>query len=55
MFQGRHEIATYVYNYAELPEQGVYGLFGAREYMMLNDQKVACIDMTVKFDAYDDE
>jgi hypothetical protein len=53
--QGYHEIADYVFDYGELPEDGIDGMFDADAYILRAGSAVACIKLTVEFSKLDND
>ncbi|XP_028170100.1 uncharacterized protein LOC114359791 isoform X2 [Ostrinia furnacalis] len=51
---GNHTISNYVFNYAELPEQGMYGRFGVDLYILDGGEDIGCVHLTVNFENRDD-
>ncbi|XP_028170102.1 uncharacterized protein LOC114359792 isoform X2 [Ostrinia furnacalis] len=52
--RGNHSISNYVFNYAELPDQGMYGKLGVEVYILDGDEKIGCVQLTVNFENIDD-
>ncbi|XP_026492519.1 uncharacterized protein LOC113398135 [Vanessa tameamea] len=53
--KGEYHVDDYVTDYCKLPREAIYGEFEALSYLILNNEKVACIKCVLAFDKFEDE
>ena len=47
--QGEYHIGDFLFDYSELPADGIYGTFCAKGYMLKGTEEVGCVEMHVEF------
>jgi hypothetical protein len=53
MLQGEYHLKNVLLDLEELPEDGIYGDFGVDGYIVKDGVDVACVQISVKYEATD--
>ncbi|KAL0879828.1 hypothetical protein ABMA27_003534 [Loxostege sticticalis] len=53
--KGEHVVKNYVFDYSELPEDGIYGEFGADAYIVKEEKDIACLHLDLEYKEKEEE
>ncbi|XP_045453618.1 uncharacterized protein LOC123662881 [Melitaea cinxia] len=53
--KGEYHVEDYVLEYCKLPQEAIYGEFEALSFLVLNNEKVACVKCVLEFNKLEDE